>query len=108
MEVLKVLSVEQIVSFIVYGIGLVSFFFNLKSKTEKNSIMISQIQEKLEDEIDLNRKNISKIEETNKQDYNSLKAEITALKDDFQPKFETVISEMGEIKGMLKIHLKQD
>tara|TARA_R110002020_G_scaffold149409_2_gene325674 strand:+ start:716 stop:985 length:270 start_codon:yes stop_codon:yes gene_type:complete len=81
------LTIENIIQFIVLLSGLFAGFIRFNNKTEKNGLMITQLE-----------KDIKSVKEENKENYSRLEEKISDVEDDLK----CIASDIGEIKGFIK------
>tara|TARA_R100000995_G_C3432366_1_gene99135 strand:+ start:273 stop:545 length:273 start_codon:yes stop_codon:yes gene_type:complete len=81
------LTVENLLQFIALFIGLLSAFIRFNNKTEKNTLLIVQLE-----------KDVQAIKEDVKQNYTKLENKISEVEDDIK----NIAADIGEIKGYLK------
>jgi hypothetical protein len=81
------LTIENIIQFIVLLSGLFAGFIRFNNKTEKNGLMITQLE-----------KDIKSVKEENKENYSRLEQKISDVEDDLK----CIASDIGEIKGFIK------
>jgi hypothetical protein len=81
------LTIENILQFIVLLGGLLTGFIRFNNKTEKNALLIVQLE-----------KDIKSVKEENKENYSKLEAKI----DDVERDIKTIGSDIGEIKGFMQ------
>ena len=84
---MDVLSIDNILQFIVLLSGLLATFIRFNNKTEKNSIMITQLE-----------KDIKNVKEDNEKNYTKLELKISEVENDLK----SIASDIGEIKGFIK------
>jgi hypothetical protein len=84
---MDVLSIDNILQFIVLLSGLLATFIRFNNKTEKNSIMITQLE-----------KDIKSVKEDNEKNYTKLELKISEVENDLK----SIASDIGEIKGFIK------
>ena len=84
---MEVLSVDNILQFIVLLGGIFATFIRFNNKTEKNAIMITQLE-----------KDIKSVKEDNEKNYTKLEAKISEVENDLK----SIASDIGEIKGFIK------
>ena len=82
----EALTIENILQLIVFLGGLLSVFIRFNNKTEKNALMIVQLE-----------KDIRSVKEENKENYSKLEAKI----DDVEKDLKTIVSDIGQIKGFM-------
>jgi hypothetical protein len=81
------LSVDNILQFIVLLSGIFATFIRFNNKTEKNAIMITQLE-----------KDIKNVKEDNERNYTKLELKISEVENDLK----SIASDIGEIKGFIK------
>tara|TARA_R110001606_G_C14860162_1_gene588378 strand:+ start:54 stop:326 length:273 start_codon:yes stop_codon:yes gene_type:complete len=81
------ITIENIIQFILLLSGLFAGFIRFNNKTEKNSLMINQLE-----------KDVKSVKEENKENYSKLEAKISDVEDDLK----NIASDIGEIKGFIK------
>jgi peptidoglycan hydrolase CwlO-like protein len=81
------LSIDNIVQFVVLLGGIFASFIRFNNKTEKNAIMITQLE-----------KDIKNVKEDNEKNYTKLEAKISEVENDLK----SIASDIGEIKGFIK------
>ena len=84
---MEALNIDNILQFIVLLSGIFGVFIRFNNKTEKNSIMIAQLD-----------KDIKSVKEENKENYTKLEAKISEVENDLK----SIASDIGEIKGFIK------
>jgi len=81
------LTVEFLLQFIALFIGILSAFIRFNNKTEKNTLLIVQLE-----------KDVQAIKEEVKENYTKLENKISEVEDDIK----NIAADIGEIKGYLK------
>tara|TARA_R110002020_G_scaffold275012_3_gene490244 strand:+ start:212 stop:481 length:270 start_codon:yes stop_codon:yes gene_type:complete len=81
------LTIENVIQFIVLVSGLFAGFIRFNNKTEKNGLMITQLE-----------KDIKSVKTENKENYSRLEEKISDVEDDLK----RIASDIGEIKGFIK------
>ena len=81
------LTVEFLLQFIALFIGILSAFIRFNNKTEKNTLLIVQLE-----------KDVQAIKAEEKENYTKLENKISDVEDDIK----NIASDIGEIKGYLK------
>ena len=81
------LTVEFLLQFIALFIGILSAFLRFNNKTEKNTLLIVQLE-----------KDVQAIKAEEKENYTKLENKISDVEDDIK----NIASDIGEIKGYLK------
>jgi len=81
------LTVEFLLQFIALFIGILSAFIRFNNKTEKNTLLIVQLE-----------KDVKAIKAEEKENYTKLENKISDVEDDIK----NIASDIGEIKGYLK------
>lgn len=81
------LTIENIIQFIVLLSGLFAGFIRFNNKTEKNGLMITQLE-----------KDIKSVKKENKENYSRLEEKISDVEDDLKG----IAADIGEIKGFIK------
>ncbi len=81
------LTVENVIQFILLVSGLFAGFIRFNNKTEKNGLMITQLE-----------KDIKSVKTENKENYSRLEQKISDVEDDLK----RIASDIGEIKGFIK------
>jgi len=81
------LTIENVIQFIVLVSGLFAGFIRFNNKTEKNGLMITQLE-----------KDIKSVKTENKESYTRLEEKISDVEDDLK----RIASDIGEIKGFIK------
>ena len=81
------LTVDNLLQFIALLIGLLAAFFRFNNKTEKNTLLIVQLE-----------KDVKAIKEEVKENYTKLENKISEVEDDIK----RIATDIGEIKGYLK------
>jgi septal ring factor EnvC (AmiA/AmiB activator) len=81
------LTVENVIQFILLVSGLFAGFIRFNNKTEKNGLMITQLE-----------KDIKSVKTENKENYSRLEEKISDVEDDLK----RIASDIGEIKGFIK------
>lgn len=84
---MELLSVDNILQFIVLSGTIFASFIRFNNKTEKNAIMITQLE-----------KDIKNVKEDNEKNYTKLEAKISEVENDLK----SIASDIGEIKGFIK------
>ena len=84
---MKFLTVEFLLQFIALFIGILSAFIRFNNKTEKNTLLIVQLE-----------KDVKAIKAEEKENYTKLENKISDVEDDIK----NIASDIGEIKGYLK------
>ena len=84
---MDLLTVENLLQFIALFIGLLSDFIRFNNKTEKNTLLIVQLE-----------KDVQAIKEEVKDNYTKLENKISEVEDDIK----CIAADIGEIKGYLK------
>ncbi len=83
---MKFLTVEFLLQFIALFIGILSAFIRFNNKTEKNTLLIVQLE-----------KDIQTIKEVEKENYAKLENKICKVENDIK----CIATDIGEIKGIL-------
>ena len=81
------LTVDNLLQFIALLIGLLAAFIRFNNKTEKNTLLIVQLE-----------KDVKAIKEEVKENYTKLENKISEVEDDIK----RIATDIGEIKGYLK------
>jgi archaellum component FlaC len=81
------LTVDNLLQFIALLIGLLAAFIRFNNKTEKNTLLIVQLE-----------KDVKAIKEEVKENYTKLENKISEVEDDIK----SIAADIGEIKGYLK------
>lgn len=81
------LSIENTIQFIVFLSGLIAAFVKFNNKTERHSIMITQLE-----------KSIKAVKEENEKSYTKLETKISEVEADLK----RIATDIGEIKGFIK------
>ena len=81
------LTVENILQLVVLLIGLLTGFIRFNNKTEKNTLLIVQLE-----------KDVKAIKQEVKDNYTKLENKISEVEDDIK----SIAADIGEIKGYLK------
>tara|TARA_R100001463_G_scaffold106914_1_gene161509 strand:- start:136 stop:408 length:273 start_codon:yes stop_codon:yes gene_type:complete len=81
------LTVDNLLQLIALFIGLLAAFIRFNSKTEKNTLLIVQLE-----------KDVQAIKEDVKENYTKLENKISEVEDDIK----NIAADIGEIKGYLK------
>ena len=81
------LTVDNLLQFIALFIGLLTGFIRFNNKTEKNTLLIVQLE-----------KDVKAIKEEVKENYTKLENKISEVEDDIK----RIATDIGEIKGYLK------
>ena len=81
------LTVDNLLQFIALIIGLLAAFIRFNNKTEKNTLLIVQLE-----------KDVKAIKEEVKENYTKLENKISEVEDDIK----RIATDIGEIKGYLK------
>ena len=81
------LTIENVIQFILLVSGLFAGFIRFNNKTEKNGLMITQLE-----------KDIKSVKTENKENYSRLEEKISDVEDDLK----RIASDIGEIKGFIK------
>ena len=81
------LTVDNLLQFIALLIGLLAAFIIFNNKTEKNTLLIVQLE-----------KDVKAIKEEVKENYSKLENKISVVEDDIK----SIAADIGEIKGYLK------
>lgn len=97
------LSMEQLIQFVILLAGGVGVFFNLKSRAEKNTIMIGNLENNFSKEIDLNKEKFHSLKKDHEIAYNKLDIQITKI----DSEIKNISNDTSEIKGFMKALLKQ-
>ena len=84
---METLSIDNILQFIVLLSGIFATFIRFNNKTEKNAIMITQLE-----------KDIKNVKEDNERNYTKLELKISEVENDLK----SIASDIGEIKGFIK------
>lgn len=84
---METLSIDNILQFIVLLSGIFATFIRFNNKTEKNAIMITQLE-----------KDIKNVKEDNERNYTKLELKISEVENDLK----YIASDIGEIKGFIK------
>ena len=84
--VMKFLTVEFLLQFIALFIGILSAFIRFNNKTEKNTLLIVQLE-----------KDIQNIKAEEKENYTKLENKISRVENDIR----CIAADIGEIKGIL-------
>lgn len=84
---METLSIDNILQFIVLLSGIFATFIRFNNKTEKNAIMITQLE-----------KDIKNVKEDNERNYTKLEFKISEVENDLK----SIASDIGEIKGFIK------
>jgi hypothetical protein len=80
------LTVEFLLQFIALFIGILSAFIRFNNKTEKNTLLIVQLE-----------KDVQAIKVVEKENYTKLENKIGQVENDIK----TIAADIGEIKGIL-------
>ena len=83
---MKFLTVEFLLQFIALFIGILSAFIRFNNKTEKNTLLIVQLE-----------KDVQAIKEVEKENYAKLENKIGRVENDIK----NIAFDIGEIKGIL-------
>tara|TARA_R110001592_G_scaffold347286_1_gene640728 strand:- start:341 stop:613 length:273 start_codon:yes stop_codon:yes gene_type:complete len=83
---MKFLTVEFLLQFIALFIGILSAFIRFNNKTEKNTLLIVQLE-----------KDVQAIKEVEKENYAKLENKIGRVENDIR----CIAADIGEIKGIL-------
>jgi len=83
---MKFLTVEFLLQFIALFIGILSAFIRFNNKTEKNTLLIVQLE-----------KDVQAIKVVEKENYTKLENKIGQVENDIK----TIAADIGEIKGIL-------
>jgi len=81
------LTVDNLLQFIALLVGLLAAFIRFNNKTEKNTLLIVQLE-----------KDVKAIKEEVKENYTKLENKISEVEDDIK----RIATDIGEIKGYLK------
>ncbi len=81
------LTVDNLLQFIALFIGLLAAFIRFNNKTEKNTLLIVQLE-----------KDVKAIKEEVKENYTKLEDKISEVEDDIK----NIAADIGEIKGYLR------
>lgn len=81
------LTVDNLLQFIALLIGLLAAFIRFNNKTEKNTLLIVQLE-----------KDVKAIKQEVKENYTKLENKISEVEDDIK----SIAADIGEIKGYLK------
>ncbi len=81
------LTVDNLLQFIALLIGLLAAFIRFNNKTEKNTLLIVQLE-----------KDVKAIKQEVKENYSKLENKIREVEDDIK----SIAADIGEIKGYLK------
>jgi len=83
---MKFLTVEFLLQFIALFIGILSAFIRFNNKTEKNTLLIVQLE-----------KDVQAIKEVEKENFTKLENKIGQVENDIK----NIAFDIGEIKGIL-------
>lgn len=81
------LTVDNLLQFIALLVGLLAAFIRFNNKTEKNTLLIVQLE-----------KDVKAIKQEVKENYTKLENKISEVEDDIK----SIAADIGEIKGYLK------
>jgi len=97
------LNVENIIQFVVLLGGIASTFIRFNNKTQKNSIMVRQLEKDIRSVKIEHEKDLNEIKREHKEDVNNIYKKIDSLEDEIRK----VYSVICEVKVLLEANNKK-